>query len=1026
MKKEPKISILCITYNQEKYIRQALESFVMQKTNFDFEILIHDDASNDGTQDIIREFQNKYPEKIKTFFQKENQYSKGVRGIMMKFLLPEAKGEYIALCEGDDFFIDEDKLQLQSDFLDENHDYALCFHPVRIFFEDGEEFDSIHPDYNNLPELTLIELLKNNFIPTMSVMYRRNKYENMPETNFIPGDWYLHLFHARFGKIGFINRVMSAYRRQHNGIWWDSYNNNESLFKRHGVQFIAMYFELLNLFEENFKYKQVIYYHINYLLNTIIAIDKKENSKILESILLEFPKDMLKIVEEYSLNINDFKEIISKKDELIQEKEAIIQEKEDALYDLYHSRILMPVIKLRNKLRVYNHHRKSLFSKVEGLILYYSKKLLSERIRIFIRPLLPVRYRLRISIVSNEKWDGPLISVITPFFNHGKTINATVESVLGQTFQNFEYIIVNDGSLDIESKDAFERINNSKILKISQENSGVASARNNGIKMARGKYIVCLDSDDIIDVTYLEKMVTLLESHPDVDIAYSHMKFFGIEERLYKEPEFNPKLLYNSNIIPVASVFKRNAWEKCGGYKSNIGFEDWELWINLVENGSKAKLVSEPIFLYRRAAESRYINDKKKADENIGKIRKLHPDYLNKISKFRERWTMQRSIFKDGSKFVNLSDSSFYLQGNENKKNVLVLMPWLTFGGAETLVYNYCSRLKNDFNISMITSLKSENEWEYKFKEITGNIYHLPNLFQREDEYLEFVKNYIRSRQIDVVHIVHNSSFYAMLPEIKQEFPQLKVISTVFNTIADHFNNSVKFAGYIDAFTTDNSKVLKAYDQQEELKDIEKILIPNGIDCTKFDLCSYDRSVERKTVGIANDDLAVYFIGRLSPEKNPDVFVEAAKKVLAKFANVKFFIIGDGPMRKNIEKSVKEFNNKCLNYLGYQTDIPRYLSTADVFVLPSKAEGFPLSNIEAMSMGVCVIASDVGGVSDAVRDGENGFLMQPNSSDELASKIEHVLKQKNILNDISRNARKSVEENFSIEILAEKYKNLYN
>jgi len=111
--KKPRVSILCSTYNHEKYIGQALDSFLMQKTNFDFEILIHDDASTDNTVNIINKYVNKHPNIIRTIFQKQNQFSKGTRGMMTKFLLPKAKGKYIALCNGDDFFTDINKLQIQ-------------------------------------------------------------------------------------------------------------------------------------------------------------------------------------------------------------------------------------------------------------------------------------------------------------------------------------------------------------------------------------------------------------------------------------------------------------------------------------------------------------------------------------------------------------------------------------------------------------------------------------------------------------------------------------------------------------------------------------------------------------------------------------------------------------------------------------------------------------------------------------------------------------------------------------------------
>lgn len=125
MVENPQVSICCITYNHEAYIRDCLEGFLMQKTNFAYEILIHDDASTDKTADIIREYEAKYPDIIKPIYQTENQYSKGKKA-WMNFLFPKAQGKYIAICEGDDFWVSPDKLQIQFDFMEANPDYSMC------------------------------------------------------------------------------------------------------------------------------------------------------------------------------------------------------------------------------------------------------------------------------------------------------------------------------------------------------------------------------------------------------------------------------------------------------------------------------------------------------------------------------------------------------------------------------------------------------------------------------------------------------------------------------------------------------------------------------------------------------------------------------------------------------------------------------------------------------------------------------------------------------------------------------------
>ena len=127
----PLVSVRCITYNHELYISKALDGFLMQKTTFPFEIVIHDDASTDKTADIIREYTEKFPKIIKPIFETENQYSKH-DGSLGRIMNAACKGKYIAFCEGDDYWIDENKQQIQVDFLEKHLDYTMCFHDAKI------------------------------------------------------------------------------------------------------------------------------------------------------------------------------------------------------------------------------------------------------------------------------------------------------------------------------------------------------------------------------------------------------------------------------------------------------------------------------------------------------------------------------------------------------------------------------------------------------------------------------------------------------------------------------------------------------------------------------------------------------------------------------------------------------------------------------------------------------------------------------------------------------------------------------
>lgn len=255
----PLLTISCLTYNHEKFLRQTLDGFVSQKTNFKFEVIIHDDASTDATQDIIKEYQEKYPEIIKPILQTENQHSKKI-SISRTFVFPNVKTKYLAICEGDDYWTDENKLQKQVDFLEANPDYSICFHPVKVIYENNFRPEEIYPEEEiRNSEHDFEKLQRRNFIQTNSVVYRwrfpnGNAAEHIP-TGILPGDWYWHLLHAQVGKIKMLPDVMSVYRKHAGGIWYDEDKYQIHTHLRHGLKEIKFYYSVYkNITNSSEKY----------------------------------------------------------------------------------------------------------------------------------------------------------------------------------------------------------------------------------------------------------------------------------------------------------------------------------------------------------------------------------------------------------------------------------------------------------------------------------------------------------------------------------------------------------------------------------------------------------------------------------------------------------------------------------------------------------------------------------------------------------------------------------------------------
>ena len=198
----------------------------------------------------------------------------------------------------------------------------------------------------------------------------------------------------------------------------------------------------------------------------------------------------------------------------------------------------------------------------------------------------------------------PEVSVIIPCFNYAHYLIEAVTSVLNQTYQNFEIIIVNDGSTDNFHEVAeliLSEYDQNKIKILSQKNAGQpAIVRNNGIKEAKGKYILCLDADDKIHVNFLEKCVNVLNKHTEYSIAYPNIQHFDNNTSLLEFDDYDESLIKHYNHIPTASLFKKKAWVESGGYKTNVkGYEDWDFWIGCYEVGHYGKHVKNAIFYYR-------------------------------------------------------------------------------------------------------------------------------------------------------------------------------------------------------------------------------------------------------------------------------------------------------------------------------------------------------------------------------------------------------------------------------------------
>jgi glycosyltransferase involved in cell wall biosynthesis len=252
----PVLSICCAAYNHEAFIRECLDGFLMQETTFPVEILIHDDASTDKTAEVIREYEARHPQVVFAVYEKENQYSKGTGDL---FSLRRARGQYIAVCEGDDFWTDPMKLQMQVDFLDRNPDYVVCYHDAKIVDRSGNVVAGSKLPTDCRRDFSSEELMKGAWILNLSRVFRRvpvltEKEAPVRKRIALNGDM---LFTARLGKHGkgkYLGDIRPAAYRLHSGSVWSSLDKDSQNVENF-TSFVHIYLYHLNYTGRDFAVK---------------------------------------------------------------------------------------------------------------------------------------------------------------------------------------------------------------------------------------------------------------------------------------------------------------------------------------------------------------------------------------------------------------------------------------------------------------------------------------------------------------------------------------------------------------------------------------------------------------------------------------------------------------------------------------------------------------------------------------------------------------------------------------------------
>jgi glycosyltransferase involved in cell wall biosynthesis len=622
--------------------------------------------------------------------------------------------------------------------------------------------------------------------------------------------------------------------------------------------------------------------------------------------------------------------------------------------------------------------------------------------------------------------DQPLVTVVITSFNYGHFVAEAVDSVLAQTFDDIEVIVVEGGSTDPASRDQTLALRRPKTRVIAQtEAHQVGANRNFGISKARGKYICCLDADDLLKPTYIEKAVFHLETYGYDVVSCATQQFGSADEKvgILDDPLLADML--EGNHVLTCAVFRRSLWWKAGGYRdtdpSVTGHvdEDWLFWARLAAMGARIHNMSrEHLFLYRRHGPSMSSQSDLYTMAIHRKLIRQDLDSLVTPATLRNSRLAAATDRRRDNPLINFSGR---ISSNRRKPAILLALPFAIIGGAERLLSSIVVDLvKEGWRVTVLTSIDPGSEYGDStswFECASAEIFHLPR-FLAADRWSDFVCYLIASREIDVVWIAGSAFMYDLLPLLRAKFPRIGVADLLFNT-AGHTRNNRKYAKLIDINFVENREVLQFLLDAGESAD--RILqISSGIDLQNCRPGPRDAFVVN-LLGATSEELIIGFSGRWSDEKDPLAFVEIAGRL--SHLPIHFVMTGAGALRSKIKNAIATANlGNRFHLVGEVKDVRPWIRSYDVLILPSRLDGRPVVVLEALALGVPVIASAVGGLPEIIYDGVNGFLCQPRKIGDFVERIMRLELDRELLKRMKEAARLSAEQNLDARSMLSRYK----
>ena len=631
--------------------------------------------------------------------------------------------------------------------------------------------------------------------------------------------------------------------------------------------------------------------------------------------------------------------------------------------------------------------------------------------------------------------NNPVISIITPYFNGQDYIEETAKSVLRQTFSNFEWIIVDDGSSK-EGKEKLQQIEKMdsriKVFTNSYSSRGPAQTRDFGIRNSAksSKYIVFLDADDLYNKTFLECSYWTLETHPEASWTYTDSVNFGAKNFLWRK-WYDVEWELRENILLVSACVRKADLIEVGGFelKEKKVYEDWYLWIKLIKAGKFPVRMNSLLTYYRQkkgTSELKSSNEenKKNALRIIEEAKRDIVDYKDAIQfpKYDYNW----EEIKD--EIIKIKDTQ-----KSNKINILMIIPWMVTGGADRFNLDLIKRMdRKKFSFTIISTMPSKNEWRRQFEKY-ATIYDLTTFLEMKD-WIGFINYIIKKNNIKLIFNSNSEFGYRILPYLKAKYPQISITDFVhmeewYIRNGGFSRDSSIMQNVIDKTFTCNENSRNIFINYFKRNESEIKTIYIGVDEKKFDPQKYNKEEIIDKINdkrLSKDKIIISYICRIAEQKRPYLMLEVVKKLAEIRENFVVVVAGEGSLLNGLKKNVKkEKLDDFFVFVGNKKNTEEIYAISDLTLNTSIKEGLALTSYESLAMGVPVVSSDVGGQKELINkevgvtvpciQQEREILNYNYTEEEVLNYIVAIQEVINNLKYYKSNCRKRILNRFTID-----------